>query len=468
MTNTRMKTEMSNTSGLDDALRHAADHREEALADLVELSTIPSVSALSAHAGDVQAAAEWCAAKLRALGMTVEIVKGRVHPVVLAEWMGRPGMPTLGIYNHFDVQPPDPVDLWTSPPFEPVVRDGQLFARGVSDDKGPLVAGIKAAEALFAAGGPPINLRFIYEGEEEITGVSLGEVLRERADTLACDYLFIGDGEFDRPGVASILTGLRGVLQCQIEVRGAAVDLHSGLYGGVAPNALNSLTHILSGLKGPDGRITVPGFYDDIRAPTAAERAQWPADINAAALRREVGSVALEGEANFGLLERLWTRPTLDVHGIIGGFTGEGTKTVIPARAVAKVSMRLVPGQDPERLLVALTERVSELATSGVEVTVKGLGQSRAALFDVEHDGVAAANEAFAATFGSPVVLKRMGASVPVTADFQDALAPKMIVSGFSLPGDNFHSPDEHFALGQLYGGTDMLVRFTYALAARA
>jgi len=452
----------------DEALRHAADHRDEALADLVELSRIPSISALGAHAGDVRAAAQWCAEKLRALGMTVEIVDGRVHPVVLAEWMGRPGAPTLGLYNHFDVQPPDPVDLWTTPPFDPVVRDGQLFARGVADDKGALVAGITAAEAMFAAGGPPVNLRFFYEGEEEITGVSLGEVLCERAEALACDYVFIGDGEFDRPGVASILTGLRGVLQCQIEVTGAAVDLHSGLYGGVAPNALNSLAHILSGLKGPDGHITVPGFYDDVQVPSPAERAQWPADVDEDALRREVGSVALEGEAEFGLLERLWTRPTLDVHGIVGGFTDEGTKTVIPARAVAKLSMRLVPDQDPDRLLAAVTERVRELATPGVEVTVTGLGQSRAALFGVEHEGVAAAQEAFAAAFGAPATLKRMGASVPVAADFQTALNPKMIVSGFSLPGDNFHSPDEHFALGQLHGGVDMLVRLAYGLAARA
>jgi acetylornithine deacetylase/succinyl-diaminopimelate desuccinylase-like protein len=459
---------MTDTLNLDDALRYAAHHRDETLADLIELSKIPSISALPAHAVDVRAAAEWCADRLRALGMTVEIVEGRVHPVVLAEWMGRPGAPTLGIYNHFDVQPPDPVDLWTSPPFEPVVRNGQLFARGVADDKGALIAGIKAAEAMFAAGGPPINLRFFYEGEEEITGVSLGEVLRERADALACDYLFIGDGEFDRPGVASILTGLRGVLQCQIEVRGAAVDLHSGLYGGVAPNALNSLTHILSGLKGPDGRVTVPGFYDDVRVPTPAERSQWPTNVDEDALRREVGSVALEGEAEFGLLERLWTRPTLDVHGIIGGYTDEGTKTVIPARAVAKLSMRLVPDQDPERLLSAFTKRVRELATPGVEVTVTGLGQSRAALFGVDHGGVAAAQEAFNASFGSPATLKRMGASIPVAADFQDALATKMIVSGFSLPGDNFHSPDEHFALGQLHGGVDMIVRFAYGLAERA
>jgi acetylornithine deacetylase/succinyl-diaminopimelate desuccinylase-like protein len=458
---------MTKSLALDDALRYAAAHRDETLADLVELSKIPSISALPTHAGDVRAAAEWCAKRLRALGMKVEIVEGRVHPVVLAEWMGRPSAPTLGIYNHFDVQPPDPVDLWTTPPFEPVVRNGQVFARGVADDKGALVAGLKAAEALFAAGGPPVNLRFFYEGEEEITGVSLGEVLRRRADALACDYLFIGDGEFDRPGVASILTGLRGVLQCQIEVRGAAVDLHSGLYGGVAPNALNSLTHILSGLKGPDGRITVAGFYDDVRAPTPAERAQWPADVDEEALRREVGSTALEGEADFGLLERLWTRPTLDVHGIIGGYTDEGTKTVIPALAVAKLSMRLVPDQDPQRLFAAVTERVRELATPGVEVKVTGLGQSRAALFGVDHPGVAAAQEAFTAAFGSPATLKRMGASIPVAADFQEALAPKMIVSGFSLPGDNFHSPDEHFALGQLHGGVDMLVRLAYELAER-
>jgi acetylornithine deacetylase/succinyl-diaminopimelate desuccinylase-like protein len=454
-------------SALAEALRVARAGRATAVDELVELCAIPSVSALPAHRGDVRAAAEWAADRLRRLGMEVEVLEGSVHPVVLAHWLGRPGAPVLGIYNHFDVQPADPLGEWTSPPFEPQVRDGFVYARGVSDNKGSLVAGVKALEALFAAGAPPVNLRVFYEGEEEVTGPSLGECLREHRDRLATDYLLLADGEFDGVGLPGMLTGLRGVLQFQIEAVGAAADLHSGLYGGVAPNPLNSLAHILSGLKGPDGRIAIPGFYDDVRLPSADELAQWPsAEEVEAGVVGEIGAVALEGEAEHSVLERLWTRPTLDVHGIVGGFMEEGTKTVIPARAVAKVSMRLVPDQDPARILPALVARVEELATPGVQVRVTDLGRGRPALFGIDHAGVGAAQRAFEATFGSPARLRRMGASVPVAADFQEVLGAKMIVTGFGLPGDGYHSPDEHFAIDQLHGATEMIVRLAHELAA--
>lgn len=452
---------------LEDALARARAGREAAVAELVEFLTIPSVSALERHRDDVRRAALWVAGRLEGLGMRVEVAEGESNPVVHAEWLGRPGAPTLGIYNHYDVQPPDPLEEWETPPFQPAIRGGAIYARGASDDKGQLLAGVKAAEHAFAAGGPPVNLRFFYEGEEEVTGPSLARFLRANAGRLATDYLLVADGQFEGPGRPGITTGLRGVLHLQIEAAGAAADLHSGLYGGVAPNPLNTLAHVLSGLKGPDGRVTVPGFYDDVRDPAPAELAGWERlGVTEEGVRAEIGAAALEGEAGHGVLERLWTRPTFDVHGVVGGFTQEGTKTVIPARAHAKASFRLVPDQDPARILPALREHARALATPGVEVTVRELGASRPALFGVDHAGVRAAQRAFRATFGAEATLRRVGASIPVTADFQETLGPKMVVTGFGLPGDGLHSPNERFALGQYHGATEMILRLMAELAA--
>ena len=354
---------------LEDALELARSGREQAESELIELVSIPSISALSRHREDVRSACDWTAGRLRRMGLEVEVaeVLEGGHPVISAEWMGAgAGRPVLAIYGHYDVQPPDPLSEWTTPPFEPVVRNGVLAGRGASDNKGQYLAGLKAAEYAFAAGPPPVNLRFLIEGEEEITGRSLPEFVLSNAGRLRTDYLFIADGQFAAPGLPSLITALRGLLYVEIEAEGAAVDLHSGIYGGVAPNPLNTLAHILSALKGRDGRVTLPGFYDRVRPPSAAELEAWARlPGGEEELLQDMAVAALEGEAEFTPAERRWSRPSLDVHGVVGGFIDEGKKTVIPARAKAKVSFRLVPDQDPTEVLEALEAQVRLLTTPG-------------------------------------------------------------------------------------------------------
>jgi acetylornithine deacetylase/succinyl-diaminopimelate desuccinylase-like protein len=454
--------------GQDDALARARAGREQAEADLFELIRIPSVSSLNRHRQDCAQAAGWLTRRLQAMGMkarTVSLAEGG-HPLIEAAWMEAPGKPTLTIYGHYDVQPPDPLEEWESPPFEPTLRDGFVYARGSDDNKGQLMSGIKAAEHAFAAGGPPLNLRFLIEGEEEITGPSLPTYVRQNAAALATDYLFIADGQFTAPGMPNLLTGLRGMLYTEIEVEGAPVDLHSGIYGGVAPNPLNSLAHIIAGLKGRDGRVTIPGFYDAVRPPGPAELEAWSRlPVGEEELRRQLGVQALEGEAGFDTFQRRWSRPTLDVHGVIGGFVEEGKKTVIPARAKAKVSMRLVPDQDPAAVLDSLRSYAPTLATPGVRVTVHDLGQARPVLTGTDHPGVRAAQTAFRAAFGSEPVFVREGGSIPVTVDFQEALRPHLLVSGFGLPGDALHSPNERYSLDQYHRGTEMVLHLMWELA---
>ncbi len=452
----------------DQALERASAGREQAEADLFEFLAIPSVSALPAHDADTRRACEWTAERLRRMGMAVEVaeVAGGRHPVISAEWLGRPGQPTLAIYGHYDVQPPDPLEEWLTPPFTPTVRDGRVYARGACDNKGQVLAGIKAAEHAFATGGPPLNLRFLIEGEEEISGPSLPRFLRENAARIPSDYVLIADGEFTAPGVPNLLTGLRGLLYTEIVAEGAAADLHSGIFGGVAPNPLNTLAHVISALKGRDGRITVPGFYDDVVQPTEEEVAAWDRLKDEATLKRLMGVRALEGEEEFSPAERTWGRPTLDVHGIIGGFIGEGSKTVIPARARAKVSMRLVPGQDPDEIHQSLATYLKGLETPGVALSLVRLGQAPPVLAGVDHPGIAAARKAFVKSFGAEPVLVREGGSVPVTVDFQEALQPMLMLTGFGLPDDALHSPNEKMDLEQYHRGTEMVLHLMEELVA--
>ena len=436
------------------------DAAEEAL---FELLRIPSVSALPEHAADVERARQWVAERLRRLGFEVELAPG----VVSAQWLGRPGKPVLGLYGHYDVQPPDPLDLWESPPFEPAVRDGYVYARGAVDNKGQLVANLLAVERAFANGGPPLNLRFFIEGEEEVGGRSLPVFVRANAQRLPTDYVALIDGYFVAPGIPSLITALRGLLYVEIEVTGPAVDLHSGMYGGVAPNPFNSLVWILAALKDPNGQVRIPGFYDRWLAPAPEEVESWlklPFG-DEARLKTALGVPALEGEADFTPAERVWARPTLDVHGIRGGFTGDGQKTVIPSRALAKVSMRLVPDQDPEEILESLRAFAGSLATPGVVVEVRPVSMTRPVLCGVDHPGVTAARRAFAAAFGAEPVLAREGGSVPVSLELQEALGAKMIVSGFGLPDDGMHSPNERFSLDQFHRGTEMTFRLMHELA---
>jgi acetylornithine deacetylase/succinyl-diaminopimelate desuccinylase-like protein len=452
---------------LEQALNNARTGVAQSDADLFEELRIPSISALPEHRADVRHNAEWLVARLEKLGFKTSLtdVEGGRHPVLQADLVVDPKLPTLTIYGHYDVQPPDPVDLWVSPPFEPTVRDGKVFARGSSDNKGNHMAAIKAVEYARAAGGPPVNVRFLIEGEEEITGESLGRYARQNAQRLATDWILVWDGGFGEDGSPSLTLGLRGILYVQLEAVGPEIDLHSGVFGGVAPNPLNTLAHVLSSLKGRDGRITIPGFYDNVRTPTEAELEQWKRpDDYAETVMRLSRSRALEGEADYPPLERQWSRPTLDVHGFNGGFTGEGVKTVIPSRAMAKVSMRLVPDQDPEEILDTLKEYVDELSTPGVKIEVRKLGATRPVLMGGDHDAAVAAGAAFEAAFGRKPRMVRSGGSIPVAIDLQEALHAPMVASGLPEADSAPHSPNEHYSLDHYHRGIEMLIRFMYAL----
>ena len=453
---------------LEAVLQRAREGRAVAEKDLFEFLAIPSVSALPEHRRDCRRAADWLVGRLEKLGMSVELtdVVPDGHPVVMAEWLGHDAGPTLTIYGHYDVQPPDPLDEWTSPPFEPTVRDGYVYARGADDNKAQHLASVKAAEHWFAAGGPPVNIRFLIEGEEEVSGRSLPDYVRANASRLRTDYLLIADGGFAAPGLPELVTGLRGLLYTEIEVTGPRVDLHSGIFGGVAPNPFNSLAHILAGLKDREGRIQIPGFYDDVQPPSREELEDWGRlGLDEDRLKELIGVDVLPGEPGYSVLERRWVRPTLDVHGVIGGFTGAGSKTVIPARARAKVSTRLVPNQRPEKVLPQLREAVQALATPGTRAEVTALNSALPVLIDATHPGIEAASRAFAAGYGKPPVLVREGASVPVTVDFQQVLGTNLVVTGFGLPDDGLHSPNERMSLDQYHRGTETVIHFMNELA---
>jgi acetylornithine deacetylase/succinyl-diaminopimelate desuccinylase-like protein len=452
---------------LDRALELARAGRATAEEDLFEELRIPSVSTLPEHRADVRRNCEWLAGRLRGLGFEVAVtdVEREGHPVLQADWRGAGEAPTLTVYGHYDVQPPDPLEEWRSAPFEPAVRDGMVYARGAADNKGNHLAAVKAAEHALAAGGPPVNLRFLVEGEEEVSGPSLPRYVRDNAARLATDYVLVWDGGFSPDGRPQLVTGLRGILYVELEAVGPAADLHSGGFGGNAPNPLNTLARILGELKGRDGRVTIPGFYDAIRPPDEAEMADWDrSEAFAETIRGLTGAPALEGEAGYSAAERAWARPTLDVNGFAGGFTGEGKKTVIPARGSAKVSMRLVPDQDPGRILDALRERVAELTTPGVRVEVRSLGAAAPVLAGASHPGAVALASAFEAAFGLPAARHRTGGSIPVTIDFQQALGAPMMISGLPQAGAGAHSPNEHLSLDHFHRGTEALIRLLWAL----
>ena len=352
----------------------AGAHRAQFEAELCDFLRIPSVSTLPAHREDVRAAARWVADYLRAIGLEAELIEGQGHPLVYAEWLGARGRPTVLGYGHYDVQPADPLDLWTAPPFEPTVRDGSLYARGAADDKGQLFTMLAAIRAYLETGRPlPVNVKLLIEGEEECGGAAIEAYVRAHADRLRAQAALVLDSGMFAPGIPAITLGLRGIVMTEVFVTGAARDLHSGLYGGAAPNPFIALAEIITGLTDPQGRVLVPHFYDRVVPPHPDERAGWERlPFDEEAFRRdEVGAPALVGEPECSVLERLWARPTLDVHGMPGGFTGEGSKTVIPARASAKISMRLVPEQDPDEIFRAFQAHVRSLTPRGTRADVR-------------------------------------------------------------------------------------------------
>src|SRR5271165_1107439 len=388
------------------------------LDELKELLRIPSISTLPEHNGDTHKAAEYVADKLRAAGLEhVELIETERHPLVYADWLHAPGKPTVLCYGHFDVQPPDPLDLWETPPSEPSERNGNLYARGSADDKGQMYSQIKAVEALHAVHGhPPLNLKFLFEGEEEVGGISVAEYVAKNPQKLKADVALVSDTEMYAPGLPTLNIGLRGLVYMEIEARGPARDLHSGLYGGAAPNAVFGLIELLSKGKDANGHILIPGIYDDVEAPSAEEKESWthlPFDEKEY-LESEVGSTALTGEKEYSVFERTWARPTLEVHGIAGGFTGAGAKTVIPAKAVAKVSIRLVPRQDPEKIVAAVKKFVAANTPAGIQCEVRVLSAGPGLMVNTDHPAIRVAAKAFSDIFGKPTVFTRSGGSIPI------------------------------------------------------
>jgi acetylornithine deacetylase/succinyl-diaminopimelate desuccinylase-like protein len=442
--------------------------RERHVDELEEFLRIPSVSAKAEHGGDMKRAAEWLVERMLEAGLqTAEVMPTAGHPVVLGEWRGVEGAPTLLVYGHYDVQPPEPLDEWQTPPFEPTVRNGRLYARGSVDDKGQLYLHLKAVEAHIATRGTlPVNVIFLIEGEEEIGSVNLESFLVENRERLRCDAVMISDTTMFAPGLPSITIGLRGLAYMEVHVQGPRTDLHSGAYGGAVVNPANALAGILARLHDAEGRVTIPGFYDEVRELSDEERkAIATLPFEEATLREEVGAPVLRGESGFTALERIWARPTLDVNGLLSGYTGEGAKTVLPARAMAKVSMRLVPDQDHRVIEERFTAYVGSLAPEGVTVEVKALHGGQPWLVDPTESIFEAARRALKGAFGKDPVFIREGGSIPIVKAFEQTFGAPVVLLGFGLPGENAHAPNEWMSLENFAKGTDAIARMYDELA---
>ena len=447
------------------AVDYARQHKSRFLEELKDLLRIPSVSTLPEHKADVRRAAEWLAAELTRIGMEhVEVIDTPGHPLVYADWLHAEGQPTCLAYGHYDVQPADPLDEWKTPPFEPTERDGNLYARGAVDDKGQMYMHIKALESLLAASGGklPINIRVLLEGEEEVGGEQIAAFVQKYPERLQSDFALISDTELFAPELPTLCVGLRGMIYTEIEVRGARTDLHSGMYGGAAPNPFVALCHIIAQLKDVHGRVLIPGFYDQVQAPTPDELAAWKSlPFDEEHYRKtEVGSPALTGEPGYSVLERTWARPTLDVHGMPGGFTGAGAKTVIPAKATAKVSMRLVPAMNADGTFAKYKKFVESLCPAGVTVEVRLIHQGEALVIDTGNPYIEAATRALKEVWGKDTVFIRSGGSIPIVGDFKRYLKLPSVMMGFGLPDDNLHAPNEKFHIANFHRGIESIIRF--------
>jgi acetylornithine deacetylase/succinyl-diaminopimelate desuccinylase-like protein len=446
------------------AVDYARQNQSRFLNELKDFLRIPSISTLDAHKADVQRAAEFVAADLKRIGLeNIEIIPTAGHPLIYADWLNAPGKPTVLCYAHYDVQPPDPLDEWITPPFEPTERNGNIYARGAVDDKGQLWMQLKAFESLMQAHGGklPINLKVIIEGEEEVGGESIAAYIRKQGKKLKADFAVVSDTELFAPNLPTLCVGLRGLVYTELECVGAKTDLHSGMYGGAAPNPLFALIEVISKLKDAKGKILIPGFYQHVKAPTKAELATWKKlPFKEEHFRKtEVGSKVLTGEPGYSVLYRTWARPTLEVHGMPGGFTAPGAKTVIPAKASAKVSMRLVPDMDPDDIVRKYTKYVQKLTPKGVDIKIKIHSKGAACVVGTDNKYVKAATAAMHEIFKKDTVFIRSGGSIPIVGDFQNVLKLPTLMMGFGLPDDNLHAPNEKFHIQNFYRGIESLVR---------
>jgi len=461
---------------------YKANH-DQFLTGLTDLLKIPSISTLPEHKLDIRRAAQFIADELRGMGFDgVELIEGgeERHPLVYGEWMKAPGKPTLLIYGHYDVQPPDPLDEWKSPPFvdkeaypapaetatlwtEPAIRNKNIYCRGAVDDKGQTYLLMKAVEGYLKGEGQlPINVKFLIEGEEEMGGEHIEAYVHQAPDKLKCSAALICDTEMFAPELPTLTTGLRGLVYTELEVRGAGHDLHSGMYGGAAPNPFQAVAEMVVKLKGPDGKIRIPGFYKRVKKPSAKELAAWKRlpfnEKNF--MKKEMEATALVGEKGPSVLQRLWARPTLEVHGIRGGFTGEGAKTVIPAVATAKISMRLVPDMDPKEVIKQYTAYVKKITPKGIATKVRVLSQAPASVVSTENRFIEAAAEAMEQVFKKKTVYMRSGGSIPIAGLFHEILGVPVVMMGFGLPDDNLHAPNEKFHLPNFYRGIEAVGKY--------
>jgi len=453
---------------MENSQKFISENKERFLNELIDLLKIPSISADPSYKNDVQACAEHLAANLVSIGIdNVEICKTAGHPIVYGDKMVDASLPTILVYGHYDVQPADPLELWTSPPFQPVIKvtnkhpQGAIFARGACDDKGQMFMHVKAVEAMLASGEMPCNVKFMIEGEEEVGSANLGIFIKENKAKLKADIILVSDTGMLANDVPSITTGLRGLSYVEVEVTGPNRDLHSGLYGGCVANPINVLAQMIASLHDENGKITIPGFYDKVIDLTNEERAE----MAKAPFSHEAYCEALDlkdtlGEAGYSTPERGAIRPTLDVNGIWGGYTGEGAKTVIASKAFAKISMRLVPDQDPEEITQLFTKHFEAMAPNAVRVIVKPHHGGQPAVTPIDSIGYKAASLAYEKAFGKKPIPVRSGGSIPIIALFEQELGLKSILMGFGLDSDAIHSPNEHYGLFNFYKGIETIPYF--------
>jgi acetylornithine deacetylase/succinyl-diaminopimelate desuccinylase-like protein len=431
-------------------------NRDRYLEELKALLAIPSISALPEHAADVTHCAEWCADEMRRIGLeNAKLIPTPGNPVVYGDWLHAEGAPTLLFYGHYDVQPVDPLNLWTSPPFEATIRDGEIYARGSADDKGQVFMHFKAVEAHIKQNGRlPVNIKFILEGEEEVGSAHLDDFIRDHKDDLKADVVVISDSAMFARGIPSICYGLRGLVYFQIDLRGSSTDLHSGSFGGAVANPGIVLAQMLAQMKDRGGRIKIPGFYDDVVPLQEEERQAWATlPFNEKQYKKDFGIPKVFGETGFSTLERTWARPTFEVNGLLSGFTGEGAKTVLPAVAMAKVSMRLVANQDPDKIAQLFEAHVRDIAPKTVEVKVTRMHGGKPWMTSYDNPFVQAAGRAIERGFGRKPVFTREGGSIPVVSTFQEVLGLPSVLFGVGLPDENAHAPNEKLDVANFHNG---------------
>ncbi len=451
-------------------MNYYEQHHQEYLEGLKTFLRIPSISTLSEHKPDIRKAAEFVRTELQKAGLqNAQLIEGEGNPLVYAEWLGAPGKPTILFYGHYDVQPPDPLDEWKSPPFEPDIRNDNIYARGSADDKGQTYIQIKAVEGLLKQHGRlPVNVKFLIEGEEEVGGEHIESYVASKPALIKSDAAVICDTEMFAPELPTICVGLRGIVYGELIVQGADHDLHSGIYGGAAPNPIQAIAEILSALKDREGHIRIAGFYDRVQPPSQKERDAWSRlPFNEQEYKeKEVGVKELVGEPEVPLFERVWARPTLEVHGIRGGFTGEGAKTVIPARALAKVSTRLVADQNPREATAQLQKAIAAVCPKGVSAEFKPIHSAPPSLVNPDNRFIQAAAEAMKQVFGKDTVYIRSGGSIPIVAAFDEHLGIPSVMMGFGLPDDNLHAPNEKLHLPNFFRGIEAIARYLEILGA--